>query len=242
MGFLGRGVLVIWNDIDEAFEAEFLRWHVLEHIPERVGLPGFLRGQRYVGLDGTPKYFNFYETEDVDALSSDAYRARLNDPTEWTRRVVAHFRNTTRTICTLVASYGRGDGAFIETLRLTTSRDPAQFRQAVSKDLLPKLADHEGISGAYLLEGAGAASRGDSAEKHLRGAPDQVADWVILIEAVEAAFLENLRRTAGAASILESLGVASCERGIDRLQFGLTKQELSVRPEVETRTWQAGDR
>ena len=63
MALFGRGVLAIWNDITDAAETEFVRWHVREHIPERVGLPGFLRGRRYIAHDGRPKYFNFYETE-----------------------------------------------------------------------------------------------------------------------------------------------------------------------------------
>ena len=42
MSLLGTGVLAIWNGIDPDAEREFVRWHVEEHIPERVGLPGFL--------------------------------------------------------------------------------------------------------------------------------------------------------------------------------------------------------
>ena len=40
MAFLGDGVLVIWNDITAEAETEFLAWHVLQHIPERVSIPG----------------------------------------------------------------------------------------------------------------------------------------------------------------------------------------------------------
>jgi hypothetical protein len=43
------------------------------------------------------KYFNFYETETVDVLQSPAYRARLDSPTEWTKKVVKEFRDTSRT-------------------------------------------------------------------------------------------------------------------------------------------------
>ena len=89
MALLGKGVLAIWNGIKSEAEDDFVAWHVREHIPERVGLPGFLRGRRYVARDGHPKYFNFYETARVDDLSSPAYQARLNAPTEWTRKVVA---------------------------------------------------------------------------------------------------------------------------------------------------------
>ncbi len=61
MALAGRGVLAIWNGIAEEAEADFLAWHVREHIPERVAVPGFLRARRYVALRGEPRYFNFYE-------------------------------------------------------------------------------------------------------------------------------------------------------------------------------------
>ena len=88
MALLGSGVLAIWNGIADTAEAEFVRWHVREHIPERVGLPGFLCGRRYAAVDGHPKYFNFYETVSTEVLNSRVYRDRLNNPTPWTRRVV----------------------------------------------------------------------------------------------------------------------------------------------------------
>ena len=65
MPLLGSGVLAIWNGVAPGYEAEFVEWHVKEHIPERVGVPGFLRGRRYVAVDGAPAYFNFYETENL---------------------------------------------------------------------------------------------------------------------------------------------------------------------------------
>ena len=91
MALLGKGLLAIWNNMTEAGEPEFLKWHMREHIPERVGIPGFLRGRRYVAVDGQPKYFNFYETETPDTLVSPAYRTRLNAPTPWTQAVMARF-------------------------------------------------------------------------------------------------------------------------------------------------------
>ena len=107
MALLGGGVLAIWNGIATGYEDEFLEWHVKEHIPERVGVTGFLRGRRYISVDGTPAYFNFYETETYQVLSSEPYLARLNDPTPWTRKVVSNFKDTSRTICDVAHSTGR---------------------------------------------------------------------------------------------------------------------------------------
>jgi hypothetical protein len=38
----GEGAVAIWNDINEAGRAEFYAWHLHEHMPERVGIPGFV--------------------------------------------------------------------------------------------------------------------------------------------------------------------------------------------------------
>ena len=126
MPLLGAGVLAIWNGIADGMEGEFLEWHVKEHIPERMALPGFLRARRYVALDGEPAYFNFYEVNATSDLSSASYLERLNNPTPWTRKVVASFTDTSRTICRVQASFGAGAGPVVETMRFSSHDDAAQ--------------------------------------------------------------------------------------------------------------------
>ncbi|MBV8661660.1 MAG: hypothetical protein JO107_01030 [Hyphomicrobiales bacterium] len=227
MALLGEGVLAIWNGIaptavpGEA-EADFVAWHVREHIPERVGLPGFLRGRRYSALDGDPAYFNFYETATPAVLTSPDYVARLNDPTPWTRRVVAQFRDTSRTVCDVAASIGRGEGGVIETIRLRPSSDPASFAERLQDKVLRPLGEAAGIVGVHLLRGR-PDSAGGTAEKKLRAQPDEIVDWILLVEAVAAEAILAARTGAGATAMLERHGVApGCRRGLYLLQFALT--------------------
>ena len=147
MALLGGGVLAIWNGIATGYEDEFLEWHVKEHIPERIGVQGFLRGRRYFSVDGTPVYFNFYETETYQVLSSEPYLARLNDPTPWTRKVVSNFKDTSRTICDVAHSAGQGVAAWIETIQLQTSLDAAEFTRSMGGQLLPQIATSRGVTG-----------------------------------------------------------------------------------------------
>ena len=227
MGLLGKGVLAIWNGIAPQAEEDFAAWHVREHIPERVGLPGFLRCRRYVALDGFPKYFNFYETMTSDDLSSPAYRARLDAPTEWTRRVVTHFRDTSRTICDVALSLGAGDGGTIEALRLSAALPSQAFGERMGR-LTAKLLEAPGIVAAHLLQGRSDASRGVSAEKKLRSQPDQIADWILLIEAVGADPLFAVRSSGSADAALIAAGAAlTIARGCYQLQFGLSKPVLA---------------
>jgi hypothetical protein len=227
MALLGNGVLAIWNGTTDAAEAEFVRWHVREHIPERVGLPGFLRGRRYVAVDGHPRYFNFYETVSTEVLNSQAYRDRLNDPTPWTRRVVSEFRETTRTVCDVAASLGLGTGGWIETIRLGAVSNEAEFRRTLLQRHLPAVIGMDGIVAAHLLRGSEPEKPGGTEESALRGEPDRTAAWVILVEGVDEQPLHSLRKGVISDEVLRACGAQSgIERGIYRLQFALAKAEL----------------
>jgi hypothetical protein len=78
MPLLGQGVLAIWHTITPEGELEYWRWHDREHIPERVGVPGFLRGRRYRSLERSLDYLDLYEVEGSETLRSAPYLARLN--------------------------------------------------------------------------------------------------------------------------------------------------------------------
>src|SRR5215211_7013073 len=69
----GTGLLMVWADIDPAYEAEFNRWYDEEHIGHLLTVPGFLSAGRYEALKGGPKYLALYELEDHNVLRSAAY-------------------------------------------------------------------------------------------------------------------------------------------------------------------------
>ena len=140
MSLSGLGVIAIWNDIAEEGRANFYEWHDREHIPERVGIPGFLRGRRYIALSGTPEYFTLYEVRDGSVLTGPDYLARLNSPTEWTSRSVQHFRNTSRSLCNVEVSLGAGSGGFIGTIRFNCEfgRDAELLRRGCLSPSYPK--------------------------------------------------------------------------------------------------------
>src|ERR1700753_731533 len=109
---LGTGVLAVWNDIAEENESEYNDWYTNQHLPERVGIEAFLRGRRFRRTSDDPgqEYFTLYEVESTATLTSEPYMERLNDPTDWTKRVTPLFLNGTRTACSVTTSVGRGTG------------------------------------------------------------------------------------------------------------------------------------
>lgn len=224
MALLGHGVLAIWNGIAPEAEDEFVAWHVREHIPERVSLPGFLRGRRFVAVDGHPKYFNYYETASVKVLSSPAYLARLNAPTDWTRRVVAHFKDTSRTACKVTWSLGNGEGGFVEAMALNTTWPGDVFAADLKLALLDAYNSDHGIVAIHLLEGLVDAPPQKTAEAKLRAQPDMVAPWVLLVEASTPECLRQFRADKGSEANLAASGVgAVIQRGLYQQQFSLTK-------------------
>jgi hypothetical protein len=227
MALLGKGLLAIWNDITDSAEAEFVRWHIREHIPERVGLPGFLRGRRYVAHRGHPKYFNFYETETPQSLESPSYRARLNAPTPWTQAVVKEFRDTSRTICEVVLSLGAGEGAWIETIQIGAVGDRSAFSRLVASTLTKDIIERDGIVGVHFGRGVEGRVNTSTAESKLRNQPDARCEWILLIEATDNGFLEALRAGPCSEGALRRLSPdATVDRGIYRFQYGLSRTEL----------------
>jgi hypothetical protein len=116
---MNRGAIIVWNDIAPEGRAEFYDWHIHEHIPERVGIPGFHSGRRYVAATSLtlPEFLTLYETAGAWAALSAPYLERLNAPTPGTKSATAHFRNTSRALCEVIASAGEGLGGTMGTIR-----------------------------------------------------------------------------------------------------------------------------
>ena len=210
--FLGSGVLAIWNGIESEFEAEFLRWHVGEHIPERLSIPGFLRARRYVVLEGQPAYFNFYEVAKPEVLSSEPYLARLNDPSQWSRRVVPHFTDTSRSLCRVVESRGDGVAGAVFAIRVEA---PAQ----ALLPLLDPLADSPDTSGVHLLERFEAPTSA-TAESAMRSRPDEASQTILLVEGPSPALLAAaLGELAADVTFERACGTTPAHRGLYQLDF-----------------------
>ena len=225
MALLGKGVLAIWNGMKPGFEDEFARWHVQEHIPERVGLPGFERGRRYRAVEGHPPFFNFYETQSVADLESPAYKERLNNPTPWTLATVKQFTETSRTLCDVMMSRGTGQGTFVETISMETNLPDGAFMDGLN-DALDQLAGSSGVVGLHVLRGRIGQDQSLTEEKKLRGVPDQEVAWLLLIETTDPEPLKLVREQTFTDFFLAQSGATNIKRGIYQLQYALSKDEL----------------
>jgi hypothetical protein len=183
MSLAGLGAVAIWHDIAPEGRGEFYAWHGHQHMPERTGIPGFLRGRRYVAIDGAPEFFNLYETVSRATVAGPDYLARLNAPTPWTTATVRHFRSVARSLCEVAASFGDGQGGLMATFRYAVDNAAVtRHRSAISQSTLPKLAAEPGVAGCHLLIADEAASAVETAERRLRSEQNIIPRCILLVE------------------------------------------------------------
>jgi len=182
MSVLGRGAVAIWHDIAPEGRDAFYAWHGREHMPERAGIRGFLRGRRYVSVEGAPEYFNLYETASVDVLTGADYLERLNAPTPWTTATVRHFRNVSRSVCEVAHSAGHGDGGLVATWRYDVAGAVAGVHRQRAADRLTRLLDDADVAAAHLLVADPQGSAIETAEKRARADVTLIPRWIVLVE------------------------------------------------------------
>ena len=225
MSLAGSGAVCIWHDLTPEATDEFYQWHNREHMPERVGIPGFLRGRRYIAVAGAPAYFNLYEAESAEVLGGSAYLDRLNDPTDWTRRIVPSFRRVSRSICGVAYSDGVGQGGFMLTQRFElAAADRGVTVETLRARLLPPLVERKGIAGVHLCVADETISRIETAEKKARADATAIPGCIVLIEGTS----ETDVREAGeslAADVRALLGGSSpcIDTSIYQLQHARSK-------------------
>jgi hypothetical protein len=182
------GVLLVMNDVVGTSEGEFNRWYQQQHIPERLGVPGFKTARRYRAVDAQPAYMAVYECESIDVFASKAYLERLANPTDWTKKVMPGFRNMLRSACreTWSVGAGMGGGAIVVQCKPSQGREDAA-RRFVKDTLARGLMQSASLVRMSLWEADAAFSGGPSPEMALRGGSDKSADWVLFLESYDLA-------------------------------------------------------
>lgn len=227
MSLLGKGALAIWHDITADGETDYNEWHSKEHLLERVGVPGFLRGHRLQAVSGSPRYLNLYEVEDLATLTSQPYLDRLNHPTPWTQRALGHVRDNNRTLCRVVASIGNGVCGNLLTMQLSVASGRGdELRIWLTEEILPALVREPGVVGAHYLEGDLPASRTETEEKRLRKGADAIADRVVLVGGYDADALATIGRTTLSPEALEARGATCSQAAVYCLLHCITEADL----------------
>jgi hypothetical protein len=227
MALIGHGVLIIWHAMTPEGDLEMIRWHDREHVAERVGIPGFLRGRRYDSADRPREYLDVYETESAETVRSAPYVLRLNFPTEWTKRVLPHFRDTVRFGCEVVLTTGRGQGGGLLTLRARSVPGREGPVERWLRETAPAaLLDETGVVGVHLLRTVPEMTQVKTAEGKLKGGEvakgEEPWPWVLLVETGGVGFAEAIADRYFKPADLVTHGVAAdAVLGRHRLQLSM---------------------
>ena len=214
----GEAVVAIWNDIAPEARESFYDWHTNEHMPERVGIPGFRRGRRYIATtpDTRPEFFTLYEADGMQVLQGTDYANRLNDPTPGTRTNTQQFRDTFRALSRVLVSHGPGAGGTLMTIRFDCPPD----RLLGIRALVRATAEAPRMTGAHLCQGDAATSAVRTTETQGRSDIQEPPTCFILVEATDP---DALTHILADRSLLGAGAVGPFLRGVYQLQYTRTK-------------------
>jgi hypothetical protein len=213
MDALPAAAMLLSFDIDEQAQREHDDWHSHEHLPERLAIPGFVRGSRWRALNGAAGYFVMYEVRELGVLASPAYMERLNHPSPWTAKMMASYRGMRRGLCEVVARSGHGLGGFGLLLRFDVP-DQTTVCDWLSAQVLPSLAAQSGLASAWLFKAGMPAAL--TVEQRIRGV-DAGVDWALLVTGYARARLDELASGMLSPSALERRGAS----GVVSATYGL---------------------
>ena len=222
-----RGAMLLLFDIQPGMHVEHDHWHTHEHMPERLGLPGFLRGSRWVARSATPRYCVLYEVADLAVLESAAYRARLEAPTPWTTTMMGYYVGMQRTLCDVVAGSGIGLGgnALVMTFTVQEGR-AARLQSWLVDELLPRLAARPGLCSARLLRHALPAAM--TREQAIRGR-DTAVESALFVTGDDEDRVAALRETDLAPEQCGRHGASVTGSNVYRLAYVLATSEVATR-------------
>jgi hypothetical protein len=212
-------------DVEASAIDEHDRWHTQEHLPERLSIPGFRRGTRWTATKSGPRYMVLYEVQSLETLASEAYLARLNNPTPWTTRMMPHYRGMVRGLCTVLGSFGFGQGGAAWLIRFTPDESRAALlHRWLLEEALPAVPHTPGLGSAHLLQGAQAAAMTN--EQRIRGADRGVGSALILTGYDDSAVAECANKLSDDIGLAErGAGELSC--AAYRWSYSLDRAEVA---------------
>lgn len=220
-GLAGTGLVVIWNGIRDDKREDFMEWHPRQHMVERLGIPGFLRGRRLIALAGEPEFLTVYELRAPEVLLSDAYRQRLGAPTAWSAATLPAFTDNTRGACRILHTQGYAMGGAMLTLRFTAQAGcDDRLIAAVCDEAMTRFAGRPRITGAHFARNDMALTGGNAGNQ--RGRVIHVPDLVVLIEGSDAdAVAAAGQALLGDAALVRMGAQPTIARALYRLEYSI---------------------
>ena len=161
---MAKGILIAAMDFSDVAADEFHDWYDLEHIPERLRVPGFLNAERWIGSANPKQSVALYDLDNVGVLHSAPYLAVGGaNGTPWTKRVTDRTKSLIRLEGEQVlpgdALAPHGAAALLLIAMNPTPEAEAEFNEWYNTEHLPALAGVPGVLCARRYQGTGATQR-----------------------------------------------------------------------------------
>ena len=224
MSLLGTGALAMWWDVPLGIRREFEHWHSHEHFPERMSIPGFLRGSRWTDASGRGGFFVLYELDSYDVLTSAPYLERLNHPTPWSIKMMPHHHNMVRSQCRVLESSGGGVARCIVSIRLSAEDGQTEPLRSRLREVVGRLPTQPGLGGAHLLS-TETPDIALTTEQRIRGS-DSVADWILLVSGYDIRALQDVtEHSLNAAGLVAAGARPGAVTGLYEISFAFTRED-----------------
>lgn len=225
MPLLGSAAMLLSFDIEADAMEEHDRWHTHEHLPERLSIPGFRRGTRWIATEGGPRYMVLYEVDSLATLASEAYLARLNKPTPWTTRMMPHYKGMSRGLCTVLGSFGFGQGGTAALIRFTPDASRSEpLNRWLLEEALRAVPLMSGLGSAHLLQGAQTAAMTN--EQRIRGA-DRGVDSALIVTGYDDSAVSAYAHELCTAGGLPARGAGELSCATYRWCYSLASAEMA---------------
>jgi hypothetical protein len=161
---MAKGIPIAAMDFSACREDEFHDWYDLEHVPERLRIPGFLNAEHWIDVKDPKIAVATYDLETVGVLQSAPYVAIAGaDSSPWTKRT-AKFRKG------LMRYEGEQlfpgdkvapkDAAAILLIAMNVAPEhEAEFNEWYNTEHIPALGGVKGTLSARRYRGTGATQR-----------------------------------------------------------------------------------
>lgn len=161
---MAKGILIAAMDFSAAPEDEFHDWYDLEHIPERLAIPGFLNAQRWIAVDNPKISLATYDLDEVGVLQSPPYLAIAGaNSSPWTKRTARFRKSLMRFEGTQLfpgdKTAPEGAAALLLVSMNVAPEHESEFNEWYNTEHIPALSSVPGTSCARRYRGIGGTQR-----------------------------------------------------------------------------------
>jgi hypothetical protein len=157
---IANGILTAAMDFSACREDEFHDWYDLEHVPERLRIPGFLSAKRWIDVKNPKVAVATYDLKTVGVLQSAPYVAIAGaSSSPWTKRTAKFRKGLMRyegeQLFPGDKSAPKDAAALLLIAMNVASEHEAEFNERYNTEHIPALGGVKGMLSARCYRGTG---------------------------------------------------------------------------------------